>query len=470
MSLMSSPCDKRVFIKSFGCQMNQYDAARMVDVLSAVGYTPTEEASDADLIILNTCHIREKAVEKVYSDIGRLRDLKQRKHSVLIAVAGCVAQAEGEEIMKRAPAVELVFGPQTYQNLPKLLDAVASEREKNGNASVVSTEFPVEEKFADLPQTRYAPPSAHLTIQEGCDKFCTFCVVPYTRGAEFSRPLVDVCAEAENLVAHGAKEIVLLGQNVNAYRGDSPQGSPASLAGLIRKLSDIPGLKRIRYTTSHPRDVTDEQIAVHAEVESCMPYLHLPVQSGSDKILAAMNRQHCREDYLKTIDKLRNFCPDIALSSDFIVGFPGETEKDFEETLSLVREVGFAQAYSFKYSARPGTPAATHSVQIPENLKTERLTRLQSLLNTQRRHFNDRFLGQTIKVLFEQKGKRQDQIIGRSPHMQTVHISSETAERDNFSIAEHSLIGKIIPVEIIACGTNSLEGRITSSNAFSKNK
>lgn len=468
MSLVSTMSDKKVFIKSFGCQMNQYDAARMFDVLGTIGYTPTAEASNADLIILNTCHIREKAVEKVYSDIGRLRALKKRNHSILIAVAGCVAQAEGEEIINRAPAVELVFGPQTYQHLPKLLDAVATEREKKGSACVVSTEFPVEEKFIDLPKAHYASPSAYLTIQEGCDKFCTFCVVPYTRGAEFSRPFVDVFVEAENLVAHGAKEIVLLGQNVNAYRGANSTGSPVTLAVLIRKLSSIPGLKRIRYTTSHPKDVTDEQIAVHAEIESCMPYLHLPVQSGSDKILDAMNRQHNRKDYLKTIDRLRRVCPNIAVSSDFIVGFPGETEKDFEDTLSLIEEVGYAQAYSFKYSSRPGTPAAANSIQISEDLKTERLLRLQALLNAQRQNFNAHFLGQTIKVLFESKSKRQDQMIGRTPHMQTVHISSQVKSR-NSSTVENSIIGKILPVEIISSGKNSLEGRLKTSNAFSDN-
>ncbi|HXV73521.1 MAG TPA: tRNA (N6-isopentenyl adenosine(37)-C2)-methylthiotransferase MiaB [Sphingomonadales bacterium] len=450
---------KTVHIKSFGCQMNVYDAARMADILRGLGYAETAEAEGADLVILNTCHIREKAAEKVYSDLGRLRQLKHENGKALIAVAGCVAQAEGAEIMRRAPVVELVFGPQTYHRLPSLLGAVEREREKTGAARVLDTEFPSEEKFGDLPKARQASPSAFLTIQEGCDKFCTFCVVPYTRGAEFSRPLADVLAEAERLAAGGAKEIMLLGQNVNAYRGRDEGGKDASLAALIRRLAVIPGLQRIRYTTSHPRDVSEEQIAVHAEIEACMPYLHLPVQSGSDKILRAMKRRHRARDYIRTIEKFRKARPDIAISGDFIVGFPGETEKDFAATLRLAADVNYAQAYSFKYSPRPGTPAA-EAEQTPEPVKAGRLQRLQSLLDRQQQDFNAGFVGRSVEVLFEREGKREGQAAGRTPHLQAVHVSLGSGPEGGYPEADSGIIGSILPVEIVSAGPNSLEGRL----------
>jgi len=445
--------------------MNVYDAKRMADVLRREGFAETAAAEEADLVILNTCHIREKAAEKVYSDLGRLRALKRENPETLIAVAGCVAQAEGAEIMKRAPAVELVFGPQTYHRLPALLRAVDAARAKAGVARVLDTEFPSEEKFDKLPRTRTPAPSAFLTIQEGCDKFCTFCVVPYTRGAEFSRPAAAIVAEAAALVSDGAKEITLLGQNVNAYRGRGGQRKATSLAALIRKLAGIPGLERIRYTTSHPRDVTEDQIAVHGEVEPCMPYLHLPAQSGSDKVLKAMNRRHTAQEYVKTIEKFRKARPGIAVSGDFIVGFPGETERDFQATLSLVAEVGFAQAYSFKYSPRPGTPAA-EAKQLSEEVKAERLSSLRALLDRQQRKFNESFVGRTVEVLFERGGKHPGQAVGRSPHLQAVHVPLGFGPKGDYSATgggAENVIGRILPVAIVAAGPNSLEGRLMRS-------
>ena len=394
---------KKLYVKTYGCQMNVYDSARMADVLAPLGYVAVADPEGADMVILNTCHIREKAAEKVYSELGRLRPLKQARAAagarMTIAVAGCVAQAEGAEILRRAPQVDLVFGPQTYHRLPELIARAAREQ---GAGGVLDIEFPVESKFDHLPEAA-APQgvSAFLSVQEGCDKFCSFCVVPYTRGAEHSRPAAEILAEAERLVAGGAREITLLGQNVNAYHGAAPQAASGSamsgvvgggaiwgLGRLIRRLADIEGLARLRYTTSHPRDLDDQLIAAHAEVPKLMPYLHLPVQSGSDRILTAMNRGHRAADYLHQVTRLRAARPDLALSSDFIVGFPGETDRDFAETLALVTEIGFAQAYSFKFSARPGTPAAAMDGQVPEPVKAERLAMLQALLEAQQVSFN----------------------------------------------------------------------------------
>jgi len=447
---------RTVYIKSYGCQMNVYDSSRMADLLADQGYQPADTPDDADLVILNTCHIREKAAEKVYSDIGRLRALKDKSASagrdMTIAVAGCVAQAEGEEIIRRAPAVELVFGPQTYHRLPELLASVSRAKAAAGRARVIDTEFPIEEKFNHLGKNIHAPgPSAFLTIQEGCDKFCTFCVVPYTRGGEFSRPAREILEEAQTLVAKGAREITLLGQNVNAYHGKDETGPEATLAHLIRKVAEIAGLERIRYTTSHPRDMDADLIAAHGEVKALMPYLHLPVQSGSDRILKEMNRGHSARDYLECVENIRNSRPDIALSSDFIVGFPGESEADFQATLDLVRRVKYAQAYSFKYSPRPGTPAAGAEDQIPETVKAERLAALQELLNAQQQAFNGASVGRTMAVLFERQGKHEGQIVGRSPYMQAVHITAENSQK---------MIGTIKEVEILAAGPNSLKGKL----------
>lgn len=453
---------RKLHIKTYGCQMNVYDSRRMADALAAEGFVTVDAPDAADLVILNTCHIREKAAEKVYSDIGRLRALKERREAdggrMVLAVAGCVAQAEGAEIMRRAPAVEMVFGPQTYHRLPELTRAAFSWTPGRPRPRLLDTEFPAESKFDSLPkQTAETGPSAFLTIQEGCDKFCTFCVVPYTRGAEFSRPLADVVAEARRLVAAGAREITLLGQNVNAYHGRADSvGGEVGLGGLIRRLSEIDGLARIRYTTSHPRDMDDELIDVHRSVAACMPYLHLPVQSGSDRILAAMNRRHTADDYRRIVGKLRKARPDIALSSDFIVGFPGESDADFAATMTLVSEVGFAQAYSFKYSPRPGTPAAESDDQVPEAVKRARLAELQGELNRQQQDFNRATVGRRLPVLLERVGKRPGQLVGRSPYMQAVHV--EFADGGQASCND-SKIGQIMELEIVAAGPNSLEGR-----------
>ena len=444
---------KKLFVKTYGCQMNVYDSARMADVLAPHGYEQGDTPDGADLIILNTCHIREKATEKVYSELGRLRAIKdeaaRQGRRVLIGVAGCVAQAEGEEIARRAPVVDLVFGPQTYHRLPELL-LRALERDLVGGARVVDTDFPAEAKFDHLPeQSAGQGPAAFLSVQEGCDKFCTFCVVPYTRGAEFSRPAAAVLAEARRMVATGAVEITLLGQNVNAYHGEAPEGGVWGLGRLIRALAGIDGLERLRYTTSHPRDVDDELIAAHRDVPALMPYLHLPVQSGSDRVLAAMNRKHRADDYRRIVDRLRAARPDLALSSDFIVGFPGETDLDFADTLRLVREVGYAQAYTFKYSARPGTPAADMEDAVPAAVKDERLALLQQLIGAQQIAFNAATAGTVQPVLFERRGSRAGQLVGRGPWMQSVH-----------AMAPDRLLGRIVPVRILQGHANSLSGTV----------
>ncbi|MET0406985.1 MAG: tRNA (N6-isopentenyl adenosine(37)-C2)-methylthiotransferase MiaB [Hyphomicrobium sp.] len=416
---------KTYFLKTFGCQMNVYDSERMTEALTRDGYTATDDVAHADLVILNTCHIREKAAEKVYSDLGRIRDMKDARtragKETLIAVAGCVAQAEGREITRRQPAVDLVIGPQSYHRLPELIARTATTRER-----IVETEFPGDEKFEHMKTPRrVSSPSAFLTVQEGCDKFCTFCVVPYTRGAEFSRPAAKVESEARELAAAGAKELVLLGQNVNAYHGEGPGGRSIGLGELIRRLAGIDGIERIRYMTSHPRDMDDDLIAAHADVPQLMPFLHLPVQSGSDRMLAAMNRKHTAAEYVDLIARIRSVRPDIALSSDFIVGFPGETDQDAEDTLALVRTIGFAQAFSFKYSPRAGTPASMLGAQIPEEVMVERLQRLHALLESQQAEFNARSLGGTVPVLFERRGRETGEFVGRTPYLQLVHAAAD---------------------------------------------
>jgi tRNA-2-methylthio-N6-dimethylallyladenosine synthase len=427
-------------IKSFGCQMNVYDGERMAELLGQQGMSAAAEGEDADLVVLNTCHIREKAAEKAYSDVGRLkRDDGSRP---LIALAGCVAQAEGTEAKRRSQMIDIVVGPQAYHRLPEMVVEAAH------GARPVDTDMPAISKFDALPARRRAAPSAFLTVQEGCDKFCTYCVVPYTRGAEISRPWNDVVAEAHSLVDAGAREIVLLGQNVNAW-SDSSRG----LADLIRALAKIDGLERIRYTTSHPTDMTDDLIAAHGEVEKLMPYLHLPVQSGSNRILKAMNRSHTVETYLATIEKMRAARPDVALSGDFIVGFPGETEEDFEATLRIVDEVRYASAYSFKYSPRPGTPAATMEDQIPREIMDDRLQRLQARINEHQLAFNRSKVGVDTQVLIERKGKHDGQMIGRSPWLQSVHIDSDAQP------------GDVIDVTLVAAGPNSMNGAVRQKAA-----
>jgi tRNA-2-methylthio-N6-dimethylallyladenosine synthase len=444
---------KRLFIKTYGCQMNVYDSARMADLLAPLGYAPAEAAEDADMVILNTCHIREKAAEKVYSELGRLKKIKterQRDGRVMtIAVAGCVAQAEGAEIIARQPAVDLVVGPQSYHRLPEMIARIA-----RGTGHALETDFPAEDKFDSLPKdVSVDGPAAFLTVQEGCDKFCTFCVVPYTRGNEFSRPVAQIEEEARALASRGVREITLLGQNVNAYRGMGLDGDAWSLAKLVARLAAIPGISRLRYMTSHPRDMSDDLIAAHRDVEALMPYLHLPVQSGSDRILEAMNRQHTSDDYRRLVERIRGARADIALSSDFIVGFPGETDRDFEATMSLAREIGYAQAYSFKYSPRPGTPAAVHAKQVPEDVKKDRLEALQSLLVAQQRFFNASWRGKTMQVLFEKPGRKMGQAIGRSPWLQPVHVDGAEA-----------LIGSIREVRIDEVQPNSLKGRLSRAD------
>ena len=446
--------EKKLFIKTYGCQMNAYDSARMADLMAPFGYAPAASPEGADLVILNTCHIREKAAEKTFSELGtirRLKDARERQGGrMIVAVAGCVAQAEGAEILARAPFVDLVFGPQTYHRLPEM---VARALDAAGR-QVLDTSFPAEPKFDYLPETSAVPGvSAFLTVQEGCDRFCNFCVVPYTRGAEYSRPAAEIIAEARRLAAAGAREITLLGQNVNAYHGASPGGGEWGLGELIGALAGIPGIARLRYTTSHPRDVDDGLIAAHRDVPALMPFLHLPVQSGSDRVLRAMNRRHTADQYRRTVERLRLARPDLALSSDFIVGFPGESAADFDATLALVRDIGFAQAFSFKYSPRPGTPAASAADQIPEAVKAERLSVLQALLHDGQRLFNEASVGRVLPVLFEKPGRHEGQLVGRSPYLQSVHAEAG-AER----------IGEILPVTIRAALPNSLAGAIVAQS------
>jgi tRNA-2-methylthio-N6-dimethylallyladenosine synthase len=447
---------KKLFIKTYGCQMNVYDSGRMADALAPHGYAVTDAPDDADLVILNTCHIREKAAEKVYSELGRLQQLRRRRQAsggqMTIAVAGCVAQAEGSALLERAPQVDLVVGPQTYHRLPELL-----HRRERDRGAVIDTDFPAESKFDRLPEELATPPgvSAFVTVQEGCDKFCTFCVVPYTRGVEASRPAAAILAEARRLVAAGAREITLLGQNVNAYRGPGPAGAAWDLARLIRALAEVDGLERIRYTTSHPRDLGAPLIAAHRDVPKLMPFLHLPVQSGSDRILAAMNRGHTTGDYRRIVERLRAARPDLALSSDFIVGFPGESDRDFEATLELVRDIGFASAFSFKYSARPGTPASTMEDQIPEDVKDARLQRLQALLRAQQDAFNEACIGRVLPVLLERPGRHAGQLGGRSPYLQAVHVAGPA-----------EWLGRVVPVRIDSCRSNSLAGTVARGDAM----
>lgn len=437
--------------------MNVYDSERMADVMAPLGYKVVDAPDGADMVILNTCHIREKAAEKVFSELGRIRKLKDVKQDdggqMIIGVAGCVAQAEGAEIMRRAPFVDVVFGPQSYHKLPEMV--ARATRSIQGKASVLETDFPVESKFDALPEeASNRGPAAFLTVQEGCDKFCTFCVVPYTRGAEYSRPAADILTEARRLTAGGTVELSLLGQNVNAYHGEGPDGRDWTLARLIRELAELPGIERIRYTTSHPLEMSSDLIAAHGEVPQLMPYLHLPVQSGSDRILEAMNRRHGRDEYFRIIDQLRASRPDLALSGDFIVGFPGERDTEFEDTLDLVRRVGYAQAYSFKYSPRPGTPAAALDFgQVPEDVKSERLARLQEQLNADQLRFNEASVGKVMPVLLERVGRQPGQLVGRSPYMQAVHVDGAGSE-----------LNRIVDVEITAGMANSLAGVVHGSS------
>jgi len=441
MSVLKS-VPKKLFVKTWGCQMNVYDSERMADAMGASGYETTDRADEADMILLNTCHIREKASEKMYSELGRLKEHKIARPDVKIGVAGCVAQAEGEEIIRRQPMVDVVVGPQAYHRLP---DMVA----RSGNGTkVVDTEFPEEDKFTRLPRGPKArrAPAAFLTVQEGCDKFCAFCVVPYTRGAEVSRPVDRIIAEARDLVERGVVELTLLGQNVNAYHGVGAHGEAATLAQLLRELAKIEGLERLRYTTSHPNDMGDDLIAVHAELEKVMPYLHLPVQSGSDKILKAMNRRHTAESYLKLIERIRAARPDIALSGDFIVGFPGETDADFADTMALVEAVGYGSAFSFKYSARPGTPAAGRAL-VDDDVAHARLLTLQAKITEDQFAFQTSMIGRTLPILVEKVGRNAGQVIGKSPYLHAVHFE-----------APADSVGKILQAEIIASERNSLTG------------
>jgi tRNA-2-methylthio-N6-dimethylallyladenosine synthase len=435
---------KKLFIKTYGCQMNVYDSGRMADVLAPLGYRQVDRPDGADLVILNTCHIREKAADKVFSELGRLKPLKDRD-GTLLAVAGCVAQAEGEAILARAPYVDVVLGPQAYHRLPELVALAA-----RGAGTALDTDFPVEVKFDHLPAPAATQGvSAFLTVQEGCDKFCTFCVVPYTRGAEYSRPPASIEAEARALVAGGAREITLLGQNVNAYHGQDETGAELGLAALVRRLSRIDGLARLRYTTSHPRDMDGDLVAAHADAPKLMPFLHLPVQSGSDRILDAMNRGHTSAQFFDLVARLRQVRPDLAFSSDFIVGFPGETDADFEATLKLVERVGFAQSFSFKYSPRPGTPASLLDTQVPETVKDARLQRLQDLLRTQQDAFNHSLLGQTVPVLYERAGRNAGQMVGKTPWLQPVHAP-----------AAADVVGQVLATKIVSLAANSLGGTI----------
>ncbi len=445
---------KKVFVKSYGCQMNVYDSERMADALAADGYAQTDSVESADLVILNTCHIREKAAEKVYSELGRVRETKDERAraglETKVVVAGCVAQAEGAEILRRAQVVDVVVGPQSYHRLPAMMREAGRKR-------VVDTEFPAEDKFDHLPRLereriRARGVAAFLTIQEGCDKFCSFCVVPYTRGAEVSRPAMKILDEARRLADAGVREITLIGQNVNAYHGEGTDGAEWTLARLLRAVAEIEGVARLRYTTSHPRDMDDALISAHRDLPQLMPYLHLPVQAGSDRVLAAMNRKHTGDEYRRIIDRVRAARPDIALSSDFIVGFPGESDAEFEDTMRLVADIGFASAFSFKYSPRPGTPAAESGEQVAEDVKSERLARLQALLDEQRRAFNHETVGRTVEVLVEKPGRHPGQLGGKSPYLQAVHFDGRG----------HA-IGDIVPVRITERASNSLYGEAPSA-------
>jgi tRNA-2-methylthio-N6-dimethylallyladenosine synthase len=437
---------KTLYVKTYGCQMNAYDSAKMADLLAPLGYARTDAPEGADMVILNTCHIREKAVEKVYSELGRLRGLKAKKAKdggrMVLAVAGCVGQAEGAEIVAREPAVDLVVGPQSYHRLPEMIARTA-----RAGDHALETDFPALEKFDSLPAPAQTTVSAFLTVQEGCDKFCTFCVVPYTRGSEQSRPAQAILREARQLADKGAREVVLLGQNVNAYDGPTSDNKNWSLAKLCDALANVEGIERIRYTTSHPRDMGDDLIAAHGDNPKLMPYLHLPVQSGCDAVLEAMNRQHSADDYRRIIDRVRAVRPDIALTSDFIVGFPGESDADFEATLKLVRDIGYATAFSFKYSRRPGTPASTMRKQVAEDVKTARLDALQKLLLSQQHGFDDSQIGKNLPVLFEKTARETGQIMGRTPYQQPIHI-----------IASAGLIGTIADVKVQRRTANSLHG------------
>ena len=439
---------RKVFVKTYGCQMNVYDSDRMADALAKDGYSRTDVLEEADLVLLNTCHIRERAAEKVYSELGRLRRMKDERveagRKLTIGVAGCVAQAEGEEIVRRVPAVDFVIGPQTYHRLPQALHRVAA------GETVVETEYAVEDKFEHLPapdraRVRARGVTAFLSVQEGCDKFCTFCVVPYTRGAEISRPVGQIVAEAERLASAGVREITLLGQNVNAWHGEGPGGREWGLGELLYRLAEIEGVTRLRYTTSHPRDMDDGLIAAHRDLPQLMPYLHLPVQSGSDRILKAMNRHHTADDYLRLVDRIRAARPDLAMSGDFIVGFPGESDDDFDRTMELIDAVGYAQAFSFKYSMRPGTPGAEMDGQVDETVKSERLSRLQAKLVEHQHRFADACVGKTIDVLLEKPGRHDGQIVGRSPWLQPVIVDAKASQ-----------IGDTISVRITKTGSNSL--------------
>jgi tRNA-2-methylthio-N6-dimethylallyladenosine synthase len=443
---------KQLYIKTYGCLMNVYDSQRMADLLAPLGYQLSETPEGADLVILNTCHIREKAEEKVYSDLGRIKPFKDDK--MVVAVAGCVAQAEGAEIMRRAPYVDMVFGPQTYHRLPEMIARAhrSQDKRQGPGRGVVEVDFPAESKFDFLPQNQATSgPSAFVAVQEGCDKFCTFCVVPYTRGAEYSRPVQAIYDECARLVDQGVTEITLLGQNVNAYHGESAQGKEWGLGRLMEHLASLKGLTRIRYTTSHPRDMDEELMAAHRDVPQVMPFLHLPIQSGSDRILEAMNRKHTAKQYIDIIEKMRIYRPDISLSSDFIVGFPGETEEDFQNTLRLVQEVQYSQSYSFKYSPRPGTPGAALETQVPEEVKAERLVRLQEVLHVGQRSYNEGFIGKVMPVLLDREGRQMGQFLGKTPYFQSVHLD-----------AHSRLFGTCVDVLIEKVSANSLTGSIVT--------
>ena len=450
---MSPP--RKLHIKSYGCQMNVYDAQRMVDTLAGEGFVETASVDDADLVILNTCHIREKASEKVYSELGRLRAVKdeaaRQGRAISIAVAGCVAQAEGQEIIRRAPVVDVVVGPQSYHHLPQLL----ADAKRHGRA--LETEFPVQDKFGFLPPPkpdaiRARGISSFVTVQEGCDKFCTFCVVPYTRGAEVSRPVAKIADDVQRLADNGVREITLIGQNVNAYHGEGPEGRTWPLGALLRRLAEIPGILRLRYSTSHPRDVDETLIEAHRDIPALMPFVHLPVQSGSDRVLAAMNRKHTAADYRRVIDRFRDVRQDIAFTSDFIVGFPGETEEDFLATLALVTQIGYAGAYSFKYSPRPGTPAADMRETVSAAEMDERLVRLQELIDSQQSAFNRAAIGKTVDVLFERAARNPGQIVGRTAYLQPAHV-----------MAPHDIIGQVLPVRIASLERYSLLGELAAA-------